>query len=126
MQKEVKYYTPELEEFHIGFEYEIHYDDGDHWGKQICEYGMTRYEYEHLSNHRPLRVKYLDEDDIKELSWKRDSGNKDFILDEYQLELIDDKVLISSEYGFDTLFWGTIKNKSELKKLMSQLGICTK
>ena len=71
--------------------------------------------------------KYLDQEDIKSLGWS-DKGSLWFEKDtwllrkwkNHELDIYDD-----SFTGEDPaiVFRGTIKNKSELKKLMKQLGI---
>lgn len=135
-----KYYTPSIEEFHIGFEYEI-YEDFDSlpkkdWRKQV--YGKHGNNSEHLgyidyNTVKNTRVKYLDQKDIEELGFDtKDEGEcytlqKDFDL--YCLYSHNFGANVSNNYVIDknqeTLFIGTIKNKSELKKLLIQLGIKT-
>lgn len=89
---EAKYYTPTLEEFHIGFEYE--YMNGDKWEKSeitIQDYKTTGWDYEKqnswfeeelLGGIRTVRVKYLDQEDIESLGFIRDcerAGYKFFL-----------------------------------------------
>lgn len=74
MKEKNKYYTPKLEEFHIGFKYEFQYIDHNDWIKDSLEYNLL-YDhdldsvFEETKNGR-LRVKYLDQEDIEELGWK--------------------------------------------------------
>lgn len=146
-----KYYTPTIEEFHVGFEYELKRLNS--WDKDIISIDDLASSYGNpdgiavkLKEGR-VRVKYLDQEDIESLGF----GNKKrAALDWYQLEkriednynsygywrnfhLVhgDDKNtvnILAYEYGFNdspnTLFQGIIKNKSELKRLLKQLGIC--
>ena len=134
-----KHYTPEISEFHFGFEYEI-YEDFDHlpkksWHKQI--YGTDGHNPEQIGfvslNHLDkFRVKYLDRKDIEECGFE-------FIPDQplprYKIQIGSTKdghfELIQSFHnivkimqGYEWVrFYGTIKNKSEFKKILKQVGI---
>jgi len=131
---ENKYYTPEIEEFHVGFEltyihlskrinHIIKEDDftyGDHQG-------ATDF-YEILKN-KPL-VKYLDREDIESLGWEIISFDKeiDLIFKKEDMELyynIENRVTMIYLKANDwtgCIFTGNIKNKSELKVLLKQLS----
>lgn len=130
----MKYYTPELEEFHVGFEYEILEDWDTYpertWWPQV--YGVDGTNPESIgfvdnSTLVDIKVKYLDEQDIKELGWVQDENyptqyslkETDFV---WTLVEFDDFINIETS-SRHVNFNVTIKNKSELKKLMSQLGI---
>ena len=126
---EDKYYTPQIEEFYVGFEFERAGITSDidilNWHKDIFE---TTTCLETINNYKGLqRVKYLDQEDIESLG-----GLKHLTIDNYWK--IDGFVLrlknqiltiyIFDEYTVDKLiFQGVVKNKSELKKLMQQLKI---
>jgi len=67
-----KYYTPTIEEFHVGFEYEyqdgVDKDNKDVWKKTIC----TKSDFRYLSKTKIKdfrRVKYLDREDIESLGF---------------------------------------------------------
>lgn len=121
-----KYYTPELEEFHIGFEYESS-TDGINWEQYTysldcwsCASGMEIAELKYTNPSLLFRVKYLDKEDIESL-W-----GKDGILGEFNIAWHPDyntTVLIYRTSIANTVFRGFIKNKSELKKLIQQLNI---
>jgi hypothetical protein len=75
---ENKYYTPQIEEFHVGFEYEYLTVDGK-WVKDIfmsikpedTEQMDLSIVESILKNHSTeLRVKYIDKEDIVSLGWK--------------------------------------------------------
>lgn len=145
---ESKYYTPEMEEFHIGFEYEYRPWDWKNgkfletWkdGKYRKEKSIHKIEEKYIRTLN-LRTKYLDREDIEELGWIHtggqliSEGRQDFTIDKNDTEFellyssINNKIVITetnySDMGGDTisLFKGYIKNKSELKKLMKQLNI---
>ena len=131
------YYTPTIEEFHVGFEYQ------ELWGlKNINEEWLTQlYDENDLIQNlcETLRVKYLDQSDIESLGWKliKSNDNRDtFILEinnefkyglyknsnsnNINIDSVDNKKYITESKSY---FKGTIKNKSELKKLMQQLNI---
>jgi hypothetical protein len=72
------YYTPELEEFHVGFEIELLNIENSQWGKYtITESDLldaTHYESSALKHilEDEYRVKYLDREDIESLGWDYD------------------------------------------------------
>ena len=128
---EDKYYTPDISELYIGFELEHKNPmqeniwkreivDSDMWGIAYCTYEENQEDYPN-----EIRVRYLDKSDIEELGW-------DFIeydtakYKNYYIEFNPEHFTYIYEkriYEDLILFRGKIKNKSELKKLMSQLGI---
>lgn len=141
--QENKYYTPEIEEFHVGFEYEIKIFNADkskptEWAKQIWTKFST-YKNQMCVNsdgknitdifvNDSFRVKALDKEDIERLGWKRD----ELVKSEYYTIL--ENVLIVREsiiHIFELKdyesefpsFKGTMKNKSELRKIMEMLYI---
>lgn len=64
--EENKYYTPSIEEFHIGFEYEW-LQENKEWKKENSPIEITIDGFE-LQKYG-LRVKFLDKTDIKLLGW---------------------------------------------------------
>jgi hypothetical protein len=124
-----KYYTPEIEEFHVGFEYEVNYGK-DKWVKEGLHYApqVVTLPYKNLEN---IRVKHLDREDIEEcgaefqfiesLDCLPPIVSEHFQLGEITIIFKDNNICIHKNYG--VLFQGTIKNKSELKRLLKQLGI---
>lgn len=148
---ENKYYTPELEEFHIGMEIELYRDEK--WNKSIVDLApfdlgiaISYGDFSSIINASnfksdELRVKYLDSSDILSFGFFHATGssfvtsygkrhhndhkhpNLGYVLhDNHAKETIT--IIQSLTNGEPvTLFDGTIKNKSELKKLLKQLGI---
>ena len=153
-----KYYTPELEEFHVGFEYE-HKEcfldgtvktqedfDNSKWVKQTCDSGIIYIERALNSKNAKnglcgVRVKHLDREDIESLGFNYDKTSSDsqlkfyrdnlclfyrpkskelgtFTVDpeknDYMIKYTRDNKMISAL---------TIKNKSELKRLLKQLKL---
>lgn len=162
LEKE-KYYTPSIEEFHVGFEYEMWethsklYDrtiDDSKWVKK--KHDIRSISLDKLSSRlKDCKVKYLDREDIESLGFKKRLkdewiGWRDYALDTVSGELpyflsatiheprMDDiyKIYVHRYLDNDTrlnirisegeselVYKGKIKNKSELKKLLIQLGI---
>jgi hypothetical protein len=143
-----KYYTPELEEFHNGFEYEAHEESvhSKKWFKKTYYGDSFLMNFKHDSiefiqefKKDLLRVKYLDSEDISSLGWKHglmgigDGHEIDasvFHAEHYEyIMTYADRHFIQIEQktiGTDKkmyVFAGYIKNKSELKKLMQMIGI---
>lgn len=133
-----KYYTPKIEEFHVGFEYEGLMTMRGHQSWSENDYSLNT----DLDVYDELRVKYLDKEDIEELGFKH---LKKSIDDWFELEgdfnlgsWTSYKIQIHYGYhdhilsinaidrpGEHKLFEGVIKNKSELIKLLIQLRIIT-
>ncbi len=138
-----KYYTPTIEEFHVGFEFEY----------LTLEYGETSWrqevfcdKYSAVSSKSSLevvmkrgcRVKHLDQEDIESLgigNWTDSHGywrgfktknenqyyvfhhNVDRVQSWCVVEIVD-----KDTEKRRVLFTGTIKNKSELKKVLKMIG----
>jgi len=145
-----KYYTPELDDFYPGFEYETNVDEM--WFlRKVPPYPLI------AENIKDTRVKYLDKEDIENLDFKltevfenpywphhnyKHTGKIDefkfntylrwsfkndrvFILNNVHIA-VDDISRAPDEDGIfkkKTLFKGTIKNKLELVRLFKQLNI---
>jgi hypothetical protein len=146
-----KYYTPKIEEFHIGFEYEAL--NSKDWYFSESEYGWKKMQWEpRISSSNQsvvnvffaidrfrIRVKYLDKEDMESIGWYP-HGENTFIKNvgqgAYQLEIhyATRKVLIHQwraappESGIGTenylLFnCGIIKNISELKRVLKMFNL---
>ena len=136
-----KYYTPTIEEFHVGFEYQFNDfgTDGNllsDWQKATIKCGTQIDDINRKEDNKnvySLRVKLLDREDIISLDWELDSiVEKECFYIHKTSSLQNDIRLVfrekessieinSSKFG--ECFYGIIKNKSELKKLMNQLNI---
>lgn len=145
---ENKYYTPEIKEFHVGFECEIlsSYDwQKGIWPEILQKDTLTGFEKNIIkaTENTSIRVKYLDKDDIEKLNWIADKertwGDRMcFYKNDNTLEYYEDCTLIINRYkknlevfqnqGINNIeitnkFRGKIKNISELKILLKQLDI---
>ena len=144
-----KYYTPDISEFYVGFEYEAEdlWDNGISrvWKHQVFEGEETRtYFIEELQNNE-MRVKYLDSDDIESLGFEfkyNEKNNENIAFTKkydnhprYDNQYVDiiwnhvsNHILICEGDNetcwsdWVTRFSGKIKNKSELKRTLKQIG----
>jgi hypothetical protein len=132
METNNKYYTPELTEFHYGFDYELKDDNGDWlWSNVIQD---TKLLSKCIADKR-CRVKHLDKEDIESVGFKtcfKDETETVFDINnfEYLLHLIGDHIIIKyviyddgTRKETETKFDGKIKNRSELKKILNQIEI---
>jgi len=124
-----KYYTPELEEFYPGFEYEyLQLVNGvakwkkDSFGRVVTSISTLKYLFDN-----GVRVKHLDHEDIESLGWysgRLQGLNEDsFTLNDNQLYWQDNQFIQIYNWNSTIIFEGIIKNKSELRRLMKQLRI---
>lgn len=129
---ENKYYLPKIEEFHIGFEYEVRQQKmqygkcvyGNEWETIECE-GNMFLQYIDISSGN-IRVKYLDSSDIESLGFKVEKDDE--YAGEYYFSkensIIGKFLTEDKKYNiemFSTYF--IVKNKSEFKKLLMQLDL---
>ena len=139
-----KYYTPEIGEFHVGFEFESNYvtysKDGE-WTKVVLKEDLNNEElswfftsYKGDAVPTEFRVKHLDREDVESLGFEIPKGGLDYVykksVGEVYYMLITNpnypyKIEIrcshpSWEYGN---YLGIIKNKSELKKVLKMIGV---
>jgi hypothetical protein len=152
-----KYYTPTLEEFHVGFEYE--YQDGpdDSFEPRVHTVFNETERHIWVNDFRDFkgtyvmapimyRVKYLDREDIEDVlgkEFKEDSVKYSSVDYKYKKGDIYSKAWIVSYWVKDRelqitrydfkgennpdssrcVFEGTVKNKSEFKRILKQLGL---
>ena len=143
-----KYYTPSIEEFHVGFEYEYYDVIQDKWIITTIKTYDDMYECPNDMSidgnicAKYIRVKYLDKDDIESLGFYeaklKDSNDIVYLKDVNQgfntgytvaLSINHNSFVtisyksfssyMNKEYSIDVI----IKNKSELAKLLKQLNI---
>lgn len=135
-----KYYTPEIEEFHVGFEFEISVLNDNAtkhiWIGQTFKGEETRTYFTEELEKKDIRVKYLDREDIESLGFKmpmpEGEGLPNFYIN-YDLscsmmfsnnkDVLCRLDMLNSKHKMKTSYIGKIKNKSELKRLLKQLGI---
>ncbi len=131
-----KYYTPSIEEFYVGFEYEIASIDCQ-W--VIHDWNIAEFKaidsLTAIKDHPYLyRVKYLDKEDVEGFGFKQVDrvntkryikGNCSIWLGDCTKEMLTKIEIVDRlrAVGKTTSFMGGVKNKSELKKLLNQLNI---
>lgn len=142
---ESKYYTPSLEEFGFGFEYEHRnfydepfevkkFDLKDAYNLKSSYYSFVNGFIKDNKNIYPeqFRVKYLDKKDVESLGFVFDEKYSfenvlSFDKDNLWLQLTNiqgvTRLAIKDTLSDIFLFIGIIKNISELKVLLKQLGI---
>ena len=139
---ENKYYTPDISEFHVGFECESNYilvNNGEKDLSKFIPFTFTKSNFAYMIDayiedayRTEFRVKYLDKDDIESLGFEHDQSTKDgsyfysgTLMTENQwcINLKDFIVDIYDINGkSDFRFNGFIKNKSELKQILKMIG----
>lgn len=144
-----KYYTPEIEEFHVGFEFEAKFctargvnPEDMEFSWETCTLGAldkfsSLIAHERIENYAledgNIRVKYLDREDIESEGWEykeHSSFNAQihFIKNNKWLtvDFEDGTIMIHNALEYEDHFsWfsGKIKNKSELKKVLKMIGL---
>lgn len=143
--EENKYYTPEIDEFFVGFEFEEWENPSftnEEWVAKKIEY-FTDLEYvcipeidKHLENYvlgtSLFRVKHLDKEDLVELGFNPVKGvdvnmcNKQIYYKDQWCSVVfnyDRITNIVIQKNSFPVFNGVVKNKSELIKVLKMLGI---
>lgn len=142
---EKKYYTPKIEEFHVGFEFESRWNNNS-WEKHtwkldsfLCLIGHGEYDF---SNYGELRVKYLDRADIESFEFEylrespyggigvfkrtlvKDNATTTYIITSGGVTKFQVSVRFEGGYSVtrDEVQF-TINNKAEFKKLLEMLNI---
>lgn len=127
MKEESKYYTPTLEEFHVGFELEIKLHELKPWEKHVWLPGDQASSVEKYLDQ--VRVKYLDKEDIESLGFILKREFNCFIkIDIYSVDcfLYFNPWYTQIKVGGDItktkqVFEGRIKNKSELQQILKMV-----
>ena len=134
-----KYYTPKIEEFHVGFEYMLPQGDVITVKETTDLFSIAEY----LDLNTGIKVKYLDGHDIKSLGFKYNQfysrgfygytdTNQNLMIAHQFIDNPEDVIKITilknnrtCHLGgslWEPIFVGTIKNKSELKRILKQIG----
>jgi len=147
-----KYYIPTIEEFHVGFEYEEKLVKYQNPGESKFHKNIVKtpkgIPYEMWLKDGSIRVKKLDKEDIESCGFILDKAKeltKNHI--EFKMDNVDYTKLTLFQYMTDTLFLSfnfveneihihnggiyedsdsiclRIKNKSELKRVLKQIGL---
>ncbi len=146
MTTEAKYYTPIVEEFHIGFKYENRLTIEDGWIECIGDWDLLNsayddFEHDHENIVELYRVKYLDEADVYsqfdvvakqmhtiEAHRHYNDPRKEHDIVSVVYNTLSQWMLLYTGKQRDevekhtTRFCGTIKNLSEFKAILKQTG----
>ena len=149
-----KFYVPKIEEFHVGFEYEVRtkkYTSSTEFTENWvpCVHGDATTGYSFILGEALLykqdaietiktcickegvRVKCLDQEDIESFGfklWAHKGNELGFMRNTDEegstwIHRIEGKIKISTTFPDTTLYLGIIKNKSELKRVLQQVGV---
>ena len=141
-----KYYTPDISEFHIGFEFYMKFKSRLHNHKwELCK-PQTLETIQIALSKAEIKVKYLDQQDIESFGFEKISIEHPIKnRDEFEIEYNDerkvfDKASLIYSYNinhllisvgddetpyenWETLFVGKVKNKSTLKQILTLTGV---
>jgi hypothetical protein len=149
MKEESKYYTPQIEEFCVGFEYEQLIQGEDCFkGFEPRVFTLEMFKgfaenYKDIFYQNLIRVKLLDSQDIIDCGFETSEdwsfkGSEGFIKEaedslgnmreEYAISLMDNNTVTIMKYTDFTrlpniIFRGTIKNKHELQTILKMIGV---
>ena len=117
-----KYYTPTIEEFHVGFECEMN-TTPNNWVKA----SITLIHFQYLNKWLQeglIRVKYLDRENIESLGFRQCESFFYSTKGDYRIYSELERIYQIEDLIYaKTLFSGEIRNKSELSRLLKQLEI---
>jgi hypothetical protein len=121
-----KYYTPSIEEFHVGFEYIDSNKNEIFDGLDDSDYNELLYIDWAIKNTDNIKVKYLDSEDLESLGYQRTTKGEDIIWRNPN----NISVIIEAGYknGYiihngTSTFRGIVRNKSELKQVLRMLRV---
>ena len=139
MNKE-KFYTPDLAEFHFGFEYQER--KGEEWIDRIHDWHLTMpilgyietkneagdHGFMYYIKKEDYRVKHLDREDIESFATTLYHDGTIFFTNDRSvplsilLDVDTQQVIIKRTVTGVPFFEGTIRNKSELAVILKQIG----
>ena len=129
---ENKYYEPDVEDFYVGMIYETEQDElRGIWEENTINTlreleELCKYNSKYIGKYSNIRVKYLSKEDIESLGFKQHEKLKyQYYKDHFMFVELhrDNQYSIEDLTDSQCIFYGMIKNKSELKKLLIQLEI---
>lgn len=125
MEEKYSYYTPDIEEFHVGFEYEEDFMSGEgDWRKVTFE--VKDDDLWHIPGKLEegwIRVRHLCYEDIVGLGFKAQIKTGETGYGYNLIEKDGKSILTITDKEYSVLFKGTIRNRSELKRIMKMVGI---
>lgn len=144
-----KFYVPLIEEFHVGFEYEVLSLESDLeacvfiYDKEVVNKDINIEGLNQSISINKIKVKYLDKEDILECGWvivvqsyktMEEGEITYFRYKQYELiketkdfntykEIKYQIKYVNSNTDYYNVYYGEVKNKSILKQLMNNLNI---
>ncbi len=130
MSEEAKYYTPEIDEFHVGFECEFKNSmQSNEWEHEICDQDTVSLAYVAIEHEdyegefaNTFRVKHLDKSDIESFGFKQKTSIS-YVKEGCRIHCWENNLLEINDDSGEHMCTATVKNKSELKKLLKMIGI---
>lgn len=122
-----KYYTPDFSEFHPGFEYESLGITNDNWESYVWDFNYKKEALKVILEFKGIRVKRLSRECIeaeggfidKNEMWNM--GNGLYMTSIFHLENVYEITNGERYEQAQVYFLGTIRNKSELKRVLKQV-----
>ena len=146
VHKELKYYTPEIEDIRVGYEYEYKTHNGVNYSKEEFDklpwekgiYGFNDFPYVERTmkgrmQFQTVRVPYLTKEQIEAEGWKqmpppiisisKEFRNIPFIKNGYRLDYNLNSNQLSITVNEQFLFYGECKSINELRTICKLLNI---
>lgn len=115
---ENKYYTPEINEFYVGYKYEVYNSLLGRWIKEEVQSNECFCDLQ----GEEIRTKYLDKQDIESLGWVYAEAFKSYFKNKVRLELCSEGTVRISFGEFNTMDF-KCPSINELKYIQKLLGI---
>lgn len=130
----MEYYTPNIEDIHIGYECQVSYNHGNTWRDFI----IVEEDFQRLRSIYKLRTSYLTKEQIEAEGWKilndttlnMELSKCETVFEGYDIKLGEDKITIRaysadiySGGGFSTLYVGKCPSINEFRTICKLLGI---
>jgi hypothetical protein len=133
MSNESKYYVPIIDQFKVGFRYELGElmeDNSKNWHERVfstADDQMSLGAIENLIKGGYIRVKVLDKSDVIECGWidyeYSDCSFYKLPNTDFKMIFSDTTNLLHINFGRDGYFKGKVRNYNELKDVMRMLEI---
>ncbi len=133
---ENKYFTPDIEDFYIGYEYErfvprANATEEECWEKLVMSVNyLSLDDIDNEIMEKEIRVPYLTKEQIEAEGWKFDYNLGDF---DYYIKTVNDKEEYELEFCYKerininiwkrTLYHGECKDINTFRKIIKLLGI---
>jgi hypothetical protein len=138
---ENKYFTPDIEDFHVGYKFQLSDPTFKEWINAVFDIDDPVSNYDplrwvaHRINLGKIRVPYLTKEQIEAEGWIEDKGlyklrknedlffTIDFNTDSYSLIINSYSKINTTYYSGDDVFKGFCKDINTFRKIIKLLGI---